>query len=152
MGRPPVTARELLDHGVVAADHLTSPHSESERGIQSADRRLGRFEFRDHGTHVHPLLGPQPAERPRDLTHRPNNTPHPFQERVFSGGKIVHGRQRANLKPEMFEMLTVLRQNKTCIGEQKETAWSDSLKRVKDEDCSDVDEKSCLKKVKVEHF
>ena len=42
-----------------------------------------------------------------------------FQERVFSGAKIVMDDKRSNLTPVMFESLTVLRHNKIWLRDQR---------------------------------
>ena len=58
-----------------------------------------------------------------------------FQERVFSGAKIVMNAKRTNLKADLFERLTVLRHNKHWLlkkrDEDKERIRADELKRVK---------------------
>ena len=43
-----------------------------------------------------------------------------FQERVFSGAKVVMNAKRTNLKAKTFEQLTILRHNKVWLDERRE--------------------------------
>ena len=43
-----------------------------------------------------------------------------FQERVFSGAKLVMAAKRCNMKPSTFEQLTILRHNKVWLREKRD--------------------------------
>ena len=87
MGRPAVTADELLRHGVLASEHVTCPPPRAGRDLQPTDRQLGRFECHDHAHHVLHHDGLQSADPQLGCLERHDHEPHVREQGIQSADR-----------------------------------------------------------------